>query len=52
MQERNSGRWRRLRYPIDFDRKQARSLLRVSPHYYNTVGDLDTLEAALRELVA
>ena len=37
---------------IDFDRTGARSLLRVSPHYYNTVGELDILAAALRSLLA
>ena len=37
---------------IDFDRKQARSLLRVSPHYYNTPAELERLESALRELLS
>lgn len=36
---------------IDFDRKRARSLLRVSPHYYNTSAEIDALESALRALV-
>ncbi len=36
---------------IDLDRKAATTLLRVSPHYFNTLDELDTLEGALRELV-
>ena len=36
---------------IDLDRKGATTLLRVSPHYFNTLGELDTIEGALRELV-
>lgn len=37
---------------IDLDRKQASSLLRVSPHYYNTAHELEQLDLALRELLA
>jgi selenocysteine lyase/cysteine desulfurase len=34
---------------IDFGRKQARSALRISPHYYNTRRDIDSLVWALEE---
>jgi len=37
---------------IDLDRKKAATVLRVSPHYFNTLDELDTIEGALRELVA
>lgn len=37
---------------IDLDRKQAATMLRVSPHYYNTLDELDILEVAIREIVA
>ena len=36
---------------LDLDRKGASSLLRVSPHYFNTIEELDALEGALRELM-
>lgn len=36
---------------IDMDEKKAASALRVSPHYYNTSGEVDTLVAALEEIV-
>jgi len=36
---------------IDMDEKKAASALRVSPHYYNTAGEVDTLVAALKEIV-
>jgi cysteine desulfurase / selenocysteine lyase len=37
---------------LDMDAKGATTLLRMSPHYYNTEQELDTLYAALAELVA
>jgi selenocysteine lyase/cysteine desulfurase len=37
---------------VALGRLGAHSLLRVSPHYYNDAGDLDALEAGLRELLA
>jgi selenocysteine lyase/cysteine desulfurase len=37
---------------IDMDEKRAVSALRVSPHYYNTEEELDTLLAALQSLQA
>ncbi|MFI5311034.1 MAG: aminotransferase class V-fold PLP-dependent enzyme [Gemmatimonadales bacterium] len=37
---------------IDLDRKGASSLLRVSPHYFNTREELTVLEGAMRELLA
>ena len=36
---------------IPLSRMGARSLLRVSPHYYNDSTDLDALESALRDLL-
>ncbi len=36
----------------DMDAKAAASVLRMSPHYYNTQDELDTLMAALDELAA
>ena len=36
---------------IDMDEKQASSALRISPHYYNTKGEIDTLVEALREML-
>lgn len=35
---------------IDMDAKNAASVLRVSPHYFNTAGEIDTLIGALGEL--
>lgn len=37
---------------IDLDAKKATSVLRLSPHYYNTEEELDAAVAALAELVA
>ncbi len=37
---------------IDMDTKGAASALRFSPHYYNTVEEIDTAVAALGELLA
>lgn len=37
---------------IDMDEKRAASALRVSPHYYNTEAELDTLVGALQSLPA
>lgn len=34
---------------IDMDAKRVSSLLRISPHYYNTTAELDELREALRE---
>ncbi len=36
---------------IDMDEKQAVTALRVSPHYYNTEAEIDTLVETLRSLV-
>ncbi len=36
---------------IDMDEKKAASALRVSPHYYNTTEEVDTLIEALEEIV-
>jgi len=36
---------------IDLDRKGASSLVRVSPHYFNTSDELGVLEDALREVL-
>jgi selenocysteine lyase/cysteine desulfurase len=36
---------------IDMDEKGARSALRISPHYYNTAGEIDTAVAVLDELL-
>ena len=36
---------------IDMDAKGAASALRLSPHYYNTAGEIDTAVEALREVV-
>jgi selenocysteine lyase/cysteine desulfurase len=35
---------------IDMDAKGVSAALRVSPHYYNTEAEIDTLVAALAEL--
>jgi len=35
---------------IDMDEKRASSILRLSPHYYNTEAELDAAVAALGEL--
>jgi len=37
---------------IDMDAKGAASALRLSPHYYNTSGEIDTAVAALAEILA
>jgi selenocysteine lyase/cysteine desulfurase len=37
---------------IDMDEKRAASALRLSPHYYNTEGELDTVIEALQSLPA
>jgi selenocysteine lyase/cysteine desulfurase len=36
---------------IDMDEKQASSALRISPHYYNTKEEIDTMVEALREIL-
>jgi selenocysteine lyase/cysteine desulfurase len=36
---------------IDMDAKGTASALRLSPHYYNTAGEIDTAVEALREVV-
>jgi len=36
---------------LDMDDKRASSVLRFSPHYYNTEDELDAAVAALAELV-
>ena len=37
---------------LDMDAKHAATVLRISPHYYNTRAELDTLLAALCDLAA
>lgn len=37
---------------IDMDQKRAASALRISPHYFNTESELETLSAALDALIA
>jgi selenocysteine lyase/cysteine desulfurase len=37
---------------IDMDEKGAASALRVSPHYYNTREEIDTLISALEQILA
>jgi selenocysteine lyase/cysteine desulfurase len=37
---------------IDMDQKGATSVLRISPHYYNTKEEIDTAVEALREILA
>ena len=37
---------------IDMDEKRVDSALRISPHYYNTTGEIDDAAAALEELLA
>jgi selenocysteine lyase/cysteine desulfurase len=36
---------------IDMDEKGARSAIRISPHYYNTAGEVDAAVEALREVL-
>lgn len=36
----------------DFDAKRVQSAVRLSPHYYNTEGEVDAAVAALREILA
>ena len=36
---------------IDMDAKGARSAIRISPHYYNTAGEIDAAVEALGEAV-
>jgi selenocysteine lyase/cysteine desulfurase len=36
---------------LDFDDKRVTSLLRISPHYYNTADEIDQAVAAIRELL-
>jgi len=36
---------------IDMDAKGAASALRISPHYYNTAGEIETVASVLGELV-
>jgi len=36
---------------IDMDEKSARSAIRISPHYYNTVDEIDRAVGALGELI-
>ncbi len=36
---------------LDFDDKRVTSLLRISPHYYNTAEEIDQAVAAIRELL-
>lgn len=37
---------------IDMDEKRVSSALRISPHYYNTVDEIDAAAAALEELLS
>jgi selenocysteine lyase/cysteine desulfurase len=43
-----SLRWYGL---LDFDAKGVESAVRISPHYYNTMNEIDVLVDALREIV-
>ncbi len=36
---------------IDFDEKGIQWVIRVSPHYYNTVSEIDTFIEALKEII-
>jgi selenocysteine lyase/cysteine desulfurase len=36
---------------LDFDRKQVETALRVSPHYYNTEGEIEALVEAVTDLI-
>ena len=37
---------------IDMDAKGAQSAVRISPHYYNTTGEIDAVADALAEITA
>lgn len=37
---------------LDFEQKGVPSALRISPHYYNTVSEVDELVDTIREIVA
>ena len=47
----NTSSPERLDAVIDMDEKGAASALRISPHYYNTAEEIDTLVGALGELL-
>jgi selenocysteine lyase/cysteine desulfurase len=36
---------------IDFDEKGVKWAVRASPHYYNTLDEIDTFIEALREII-
>ena len=48
----NTGATLREFAVLDMDDKRAASALRVSPHYFNTIREIDTLAGALEEFVA
>ena len=47
----NTSSQTRIDAVIDYDEKGVDGALRISPHYFNTDGDLDVLEGALREIL-
>jgi len=48
----NTSSQSRIDAVIDYDAKGVDGALRMSPHYYNDESDLDSLIAALSEIVA
>jgi len=47
----NTSELTRASAVLDFDEKEVEGALRVSPHYYNTAGEVDALVKALGEIV-
>ena len=47
----NTSSLTRVSAVLDFDEKGVDAALRVSPHYYNTSGEVETFLGALRELL-
>lgn len=47
----NTSSQTRIDAVLDYDEKGVDGALRMSPHYFNTDGDLDALEGALREIL-
>ena len=48
----NTGSADRTDAVLDMDEKRVTSVLRLSPHYYNTEAELDGAVAAIKELLA